>query len=120
MAAALKEKLELFESQGLEVPEFLAQQVAEAGDAGGQSIVQVEADEVTQDSWRLIAEDQEEAAAAAVDAPAADEVAVEAAEAEEVVADEVEVEVEAEAEVEADEAPKPRRRSAKKADSTEE
>lgn len=53
VAAALKEKVELFESQGLELPEYLQQQVAEAGEPG-EPIILVIADEVTQDSWRLL------------------------------------------------------------------
>lgn len=117
VAAALKEKAELFESLGLEVPEYLAQQVAEAGEAG-EAIVQVEADAVTQDAWRLIDEDDQfgETAPEPVEEPAVEEPVVEAVEVE---AEAVEVEAEVVEEA-VEEAPKPRRRSTKKADSSEE
>ena len=112
IAAAVKEKVELFESQGLEVPDFLKAQAAAAA-GGGEPIVAVKADEVTQDSWRLIGEPEQAAAepepvAVPLDEPGEvdTEFFVEKSE----VVEEVGVVEE--------EAPKPRRRT-KKAESTE-
>ena len=131
-AAAIAEKVARFEAVGAEVPEYLAGLAAEAGEAG-DVVVELEADPVTQDAWRLIGE-AEDAEPVAVEVEPVDveaeiaeaEAELAAVEAEEaVVAEVAEVveddddEVEAEVEDVVAEAPKPRGRPRKNAAASE-